>query len=43
VYCLRPEALRPLGTWLDALTEQVNARLDRLDDYLDTLQSKERP
>jgi len=46
VYCLRPEALRPLGTWLDTLTEQVNARLDRLDDYLDTLQSnpsKERP
>jgi len=43
VYCLRPEALRPLGTWLDTLTEQVNARLDRLDDYLDTLQAKERP
>jgi DNA-binding transcriptional ArsR family regulator len=38
VYCLRPEALQPLGTWLDALTARVNARLDRLDDYLDELQ-----
>lgn len=38
VYCLRPEALRPLGTWLDALTASVNARLDRLDDYLHSLQ-----
>lgn len=38
VYCLRPEALQPLGTWLDALAARVNARLDRLDDYLDELQ-----
>jgi DNA-binding transcriptional ArsR family regulator len=41
VYCLRPEALQPLGTWLDALTAQVNARLDRLDDYLHALQAEE--
>jgi DNA-binding transcriptional ArsR family regulator len=41
VYCLRPEALQPLGSWLDALTAQVNARLDRLDDYLHELQVEE--
>ena len=41
VYCLRPEALQPLGTWLDALTTRVNARLDRLDDYLHELQRRE--
>ena len=41
VYCLRPEALQPLGTWLDALTAQVNARLDRLDAYLHELQAEE--
>jgi DNA-binding transcriptional ArsR family regulator len=38
VYCLRPDALQPLGQWLDALTVRVNARLDRLDEYLDALQ-----
>ena len=41
VYCLRPEALQPLGTWLDALTARVNDRLDRLDDYLHELQVEE--
>jgi DNA-binding transcriptional ArsR family regulator len=41
VYCLRPEALQPLGSWLDALTARVNARLDRLDDYLHELQTEE--
>ena len=41
VYCLRPEALQPLGTWLDALTARVNDRLDRLDDYLHELQAEE--
>ena len=41
VYCLRPEALQPLGTWLEALTARVNARLDRLDDYLQELQAEE--
>jgi DNA-binding transcriptional ArsR family regulator len=38
VYCLRPDALQPLGQWLEALSARVNARLDRLDDYLDELQ-----
>ncbi len=43
VYCLRPTALAPLVDWLAALTADVSARLDRLDDYLHQLQTTALP
>jgi DNA-binding transcriptional ArsR family regulator len=39
LYRVHPEGLAPLQAWLGALTAEVNARYDRLDDYLQALQS----
>jgi DNA-binding transcriptional ArsR family regulator len=39
VYCLRPVALTPLHGWLATLTDALNARYDRLDEYLRELQA----
>jgi DNA-binding transcriptional ArsR family regulator len=38
LYRTHPEALAPLRMWLEELTATVNARYDRLDDYLVALQ-----
>ncbi len=37
---LEPEALRGVDAWLDDYRRLWEARLDRLDDYLKTLQGK---
>ena len=39
IYSLRPQPLQDLDTWLSAYRRMWEARLDRLDDYLRTLQS----
>lgn len=36
-YRLHPEGLAPVRSWLEELTRTVNARYDRLDDYLHEL------
>lgn len=41
VYRVQAAALAPLRSWLDELTESVNAHYDRLDDYLAELQDHE--
>jgi DNA-binding transcriptional ArsR family regulator len=41
VYRVNADGLAPLRTWLDELTESINAHYDRLDDYLDKLQHQE--
>lgn len=40
IYQLRPEPLQELDQWLDAYRRMWEARLDRLDDYLNVLQGK---
>lgn len=39
VYRIHRDGLVPLQTWLGELTRVVNARYDRLDDYLHALQA----
>ena len=39
---LEPAALKEVDAWLQAYRELWEERLDRLDDYLKTLQAKER-
>src|SRR5512143_1099571 len=39
-YELRPEPLIELDTWLESYRQLWNARLDSLDEYLQTLQGK---
>jgi DNA-binding transcriptional ArsR family regulator len=41
VYRVHAPALAPLRTWVDELTEAIDARYDRLDDYLAELQRQE--
>ena len=38
VYRLAPERLRPLHDWVSGFERVMNARLDRIDDYLHDLQ-----
>jgi DNA-binding transcriptional ArsR family regulator len=40
IYKLRPQPLKVLDTWLEAYRHLWDARLDRLDDYLQALQAK---
>ena len=42
MYRLQPEALLPVHDWLKEYEKLWNERLDRLDDYLDDLQRKDR-
>src|SRR4051794_29000633 len=39
VYRVHGPAFAPLQTWLRRLTDSINEHYDRLDDYLDHLQS----
>jgi DNA-binding transcriptional ArsR family regulator len=39
VYHIHGPAFAPLQTWLTRLTDSINDHYDRLDDYLDSLQS----
>ena|SRR5438105_10537669 len=41
LYRLEPARLRPLHDWLAKHERAMNARLDRVDDYLKELQRKE--
>jgi DNA-binding transcriptional ArsR family regulator len=41
LYRLEVERLRPFHQWLAKYEQALNARLDRLDDYLKELQEKE--
>ena len=41
LYRLEPARLRPLHEWLAKYEQAWNARLDRVDDYLQELQRKE--
>jgi DNA-binding transcriptional ArsR family regulator len=43
LYRLEPEHLRPLRDWLSKYEQAVNARLDRMDDYLKQLQQQGEP
>jgi len=38
LYRLEPEELRPMQDWLSKFEQAVNARLDRIDEYLQQLQ-----
>ena len=38
LYRLAPEHLRPLHDWVAKYEQAINARLDRLEDYLEELQ-----
>jgi len=38
LYRLKPEQLRPLRDWVSRYEPAINARLDRMDDYLIQLQ-----
>jgi DNA-binding transcriptional ArsR family regulator len=40
IYRLRPEPLQELDKWLDSYRRIWEARMDRLDDYLNVLQGK---
>lgn len=40
LYRLEPEPLKELDAWLDSFRHIWNARLDRLDDYLQELQKR---
>ncbi|MDF1508759.1 metalloregulator ArsR/SmtB family transcription factor [Robertmurraya sp. DFI.2.37] len=40
IYNLRPEPLQELDKWLDSYRRIWEARMDRLDDYLNVLQGK---
>lgn len=41
LYRLEPDRLRPLHDWLANYERALNERLDRMDDYLKTLQEGE--
>ena len=41
LYRLNPTCLRPLQEWVAKYEHMLNARLDRLDDYLTKLQRQE--
>src|SRR5258708_17733896 len=41
-YELRPEALAEVDTWLSAYRDLLEARLDRLGDYLQELQKEQK-
>jgi DNA-binding transcriptional ArsR family regulator len=43
LYRLEPERLRPMHDWLAKYERAVNARLDRIDDYLQELQRQGEP
>jgi DNA-binding transcriptional ArsR family regulator len=38
LYRLAPEQLRPLHAWVAQYEQEINDRLDRIDDYLQQLQ-----
>lgn len=40
IYKLRPEPFQELDRWLDSYLQMWEARMDRLDDYLKTIQGK---
>lgn len=40
LYRLDPEQLRPMHDWVTKFERAMNARLDRLDDYLHELQTQ---
>ncbi len=40
IYRLRPEPLQELDKWLDSYRRLWEARMERLEDYLDVLQGK---
>jgi DNA-binding transcriptional ArsR family regulator len=40
IYSLRPEPLQELDRWLDSYRRMWEARMDRLDDYLNVIQGK---
>src|SRR5690606_4236734 len=40
IYKLRPEPFQELDKWLDSYRRIWEARMDRLEDYLDVLQGK---
>ncbi|GEL77527.1 ArsR/SmtB family transcription factor [Tenuibacillus multivorans] len=40
IYKLRPEPFQELDSWLDSYRRMWEARMDRLDDYLNVLQGK---
>src|SRR6266700_7278196 len=42
LYCLEPARLRPMHEWLARYERALNDRLDRMDDYLQDLQRRER-
>ena len=42
LYRLEPEHLRPMHEWLAKYEQAWNERLDRMDDYLQDLQRRER-
>jgi DNA-binding transcriptional ArsR family regulator len=42
LYRLEPAPLRPMHEWLTRYEQAWNERLDRMDDYLQELQRKER-
>ena len=41
LYSLEPARLQPFREWLAKYEQVVNARLDRMDDYLQALQEQE--
>jgi DNA-binding transcriptional ArsR family regulator len=42
LYRLEPARLRPMQDWLTKYEQALNDRLDRMDDYLQDLQRRER-
>jgi len=40
IYKLRPEPFQELDKWLDSYRRVREARMDRLDDYLDVIQGE---
>jgi len=42
LYRLEPAHLQPMHTWLAKYERAINERLDRMDDYLQDLQRRER-
>jgi hypothetical protein len=43
LYSLEPARLQPLQEWLAKYEQALNARLDRVDDYLKELQQQGEP
>jgi DNA-binding transcriptional ArsR family regulator len=43
LYRLEPAQLRPMHDWLARFERAMNARLDRIDDYLQELQRQGEP